>query len=545
MQTTFRFFISLSACFYALPVFAQVLDLGLPAQVATTATGLQTDSTTVNASGVVTSRTLTATSPEACVKGKVASVSVASEKDGVTLVKIENSRKGRATVTWEFDAGASAQIIRNSMLEVVLANVSSTPEVVIAASATVVTSNKGEPTTASTTTGYTGIKLDQRSSRVGKLVVFDLQRSAKKKGPDVSATVIRSLTLQLSSPTACSSLIAVRQARLKPWSNAKGMALVTIHQGRNSNGGGQEGLQSPQASPSPNPSADPCNDPDVIAEMRERDKRRYEESSGCAQQKTSCSGRPDGSYETWISAVTRLPAGAECRNNKCEDAPGVCTYGVCTPPQFEDFMNPWFDVVGDRITETKSSRNGSLDWSCFDYKWIYESKQLCTIQPDELEKAILASMLVGKRCKLPDGTNKGICSNEGLCVPDPSSCESKSNCDVCGDPAEKKICWNNSCVTKEEAKFQLCQTTSPLGGGQGICLPCFAMINRNSDGVCGSSVIAVKPGDRRGFSMEGSPCWRPVMINNEQRGVKGICKNNTCVLNSLQSTPRPTGTPRS
>ena len=152
-------------------------------------------------------------------------------------------------------------------------------------------------------------------------------------------------------------------------------------------------------------------------------------------------------------------------------------------------------------------------------------------------------MLVGKRCKLPDGTNKGICSNEGLCVPDPSSCESKSNCDVCGDPAEKKICWNNSCVTKEEAKFQLCQTTSPLGGGQGICSPCFAMINRNSDGVCGTSVMAVRPGNPRGMSMEGSPCWRPVMINNEQRGVKGICKNNTCVLNSLQSTPRPTGTP--
>jgi hypothetical protein len=537
MHTIARALFSLSACFYTLPALAQVLDVGFPAQAATTATGLVTDLTTVQGSGVVTSRTLTATSLRSCVSGKPSTVTVTSgKKPGTTRWDSSNSKQGEAKITWEFGADFTAQTFKNSSFEIVLLNDSSTPEVVVSASATLVTGRVNGPvaTAPAATIRYTNIRVNQKLSPTGTPVEFDFGKTLRTQ-PNDPSTVIRSLTLQLTSPVVCNSTILVRLAHLKPRSLAKGMDVVSINREGLYPASGRAGMPTPVATPGYNH----CDDPSVIAEMRERDGEYNYMTSGCSEMKTRCRNL-EGSGYVLSSETTDRPEGEKCANNKCDGAPGICNeWAICMPPQFKDFHNPWFEVAGASVVEVRSGKYGSLHWPCFDKKSIDQSKQICTMGPKELEAAVLASMLVGKRCKLPDGSNKGVCSNEGMCIPDPNSCEGKGNCDVCGPPAENRICWNYSCVTKQEAKYQLCQTTSPIGGGQGICLPCFAMIDRNSDGVCS---FGVKAGDSRGFSMEGSICSRPVKVKDETRFIEGRCKNNSCVFNSPPATPTPRAT---
>jgi hypothetical protein len=537
MNTLARALVSLSAFFHTLPVLAQVLDAGFPAQAATTATGLATDSTTVTAKGMVTSRTFTAASLQSCISGRPSAVTVtAGKKAGTTRIDSSNAKEAEAKITWDFGSDFPAQSFKSSSFEIILLNESSIPEVILSASATVALGkgNRSAVTTPAATIRFANIKVNQKLSPTGTAVEFDFSKVLGKQ-LDNPSTTVRSLTLQLASPVACNSTILLRLAHLKPRSLAKGMDVGSINRQGPSPGAERAGTPTPGA----NPGYNYCDDPSVIAEMQRRDSEYNDLSSGCSEMKTSCANLKGGGYA--LSSETKdKPQGEECANNKCDGAPGICSeWSFCMPPQFKDFQNPWFEVAGASVAEVHSSKYGGLHWPCLDKKSIDQSKQICTMTPTELESSVLASMQVGKRCKLPDGSNKGVCSNEGMCVPDVNSCEGKGNCDVCGPPAEKRICWNYSCVTKEEAKYQLCQTTKPIGGGQGICLPCFAMIDRNADGVCS---FGIKAGDPRGFSMEGSTCSRPVKVKDEMRLIEGRCKNNSCVLNSLPVTPTPRAT---
>lgn len=532
MRSFFQSFLLAVTTFCALPAQAQILDQMLTVQAATTSVGRSIDSTTTTSRPgreLWRARSFSATTSQSCAAGKPAGVGIASGGGGITNIDVRNS-KGEVSITWSFGAGIPAAAFPYRAFEVNLVNTSQEAEISVRTVAVLSTN------LTAITIGYPGVRVDRKLSPKGRIVPFKFESAAPEllRSP---STVIRSLTLRLSSPAACDTSFAIQAARFVPQTVDKSKRKTSEQKSRVSPLAG-DSLSSQGSSTSSNgPIKNPCEeDPTVPAQIRECEETRNLFAGECMKWECSCVPERDNkSYFISSSNVltdgdSDLPPGAPCTNKVCGGIPGKCSnYGECLPSQFADYYNHSINIEYDGIGFRRDDPQTSVATDCFDHKKFPEGAQLCNMTVPQVEALFLASMKVGARCRL-DGGKTGVCSHQGQCVLDVNSasyCKDRDDCAPCGQTGN--ICWKSECLSRQDASRKLCESTHTRDGGKGICGQCFARLDVNSVGTCGTGVRAP---DARGVNMDGASCSR----YQDGRAMKGQCQAGSCVLTSSSSS---------
>lgn len=526
--------IVMSLC--ALPAHAQLLDQMLTVQAATTSAGRNSDSSTIAAEqgqGLWSSRTLAAKASQSCVGGTPSVVGIANAGTGITNVDIRNA-KGEVSITWKFGMGIPAARFPYSAFEFNLVNTSRSEEVAVRVVATLATNR------TDITIGYPGVRVSRSLSPQGKSVPVAFEDAAPQllKHP---ATVIRSLTLRLSSPSECDASFAVQLARAASRtldkSKSRGNGKARRASSNVEDGPPAEGTVAVTATPAPNP----CDeDPTVPEQIRACEEKRNFIAAECASWQCRCVPSPDkksyfiSSSSGWSGSDDKT--GKTCTNNLCGGIQGKCSdFGECIPAQFYGYNNPSISVGAEGISYRLNDPQTNLDTDCFDEKKHPQGRQLCDMTIAQVEELFLATMKVGWPCELSNGKT-GVCTNTGQCVPDVNAtyfCRDQVDCTPCG--AKGNICWRRECLSLKEASRKLCEDTHIIGGGRGVCSPCFAMFKINSDGECGTGLLAP---DKRGVSMDGASCER----FRGKEIFKGQCQSGQCVTQPVAS-PSPSASP--
>jgi hypothetical protein len=532
MQSFIRIASLLVTVLCAIPVQAQRLDQMLSVQAATTSVGRNADSTTLAAAqgqGLWSSRTFAAKASQSCVAGSPSAVGLASGGTGITNVDIRNA-KGEVSITWNFGKGIPAARLPFSAFEVDVVNTSQVAEIAVRTVAILSTN------VTDITIGYPGVRVDRKISPHGKVVPFRFE-NASPALLNHPSTVIRSLTLRLSSPVTCDTSFAVQSARFIPRTADKSKSRSSGKASRASANGDDgppvEGTAVVVKTPAPNPCEE---DPTVPDQIRACEERHNFIAAECASWKCTCSLAPDkksyyiSASTGWSGSSSSDPTGKTCTNNVCGGIPGKCSdFGECVPAQFYGYDNPSISVGAEGVSYRLNDPQTTMDSDCFDERKQPQATQLCSMTIAQVEESFLASMTVGAPCEISPGKS-GVCSNFGQCVPDVNAtyfCRDQVDCTPCG--AKGNLCWRRECLSLQEASRKLCEDTSIIGGGRGVCSPCFAMFKINSDGECGTGLMAP---DMRGVSMDGASCIR-------YRGtdtLRGQCLNGQCA-------PRPQASP--
>lgn len=490
-------------------------------QAATTSVGKGADSTTKTSKPgqeLWSSRTFSAKTSQACVVGKPSSVGVANGGAGITSIDIRNA-KGEVSVTWNFGSGIPAARFPYSGVQVVLVNSSGVPEINVGAVAVLSTN------VAPITIGHLGVRVDRNLSPGGRIVPFKFERVSPSllKHP---STIIRSLTLRLSSPAACDTSFTIHSARFVPRTIDKSKSKDSGKVAGVSTREGEASSDQSSSSSSRVPSANPCNDdPSVPAQIKKCEEEHNFIAAECATWECSCLPSADKrGYD--ISASTAVSssdseyiAGKTCTNNVCGGIPGKCDFGDCIPSQFYGYSNPSIGIGVDGVSYHLGDPQTELSWECFDGKNRAKGSQLCDMTVAQVEEQFLASMKVGAPCQISAG-KMGVCSNFGQCVPDVNStyyCKDKVDCTKCGKAGN--LCWKGECLSLQERSRKLCEETHTRDGGQGVCLPCYATFDDKPGLSCGTGVQAPH---RRGVNMDGSKCSRPGIA-------AGRCLGGDCV----------------
>lgn len=535
MRVFFRSALFAIALLWALPARAQLLDQMLTVQAATTSAGKGSDSSTVRAQSAQelwSARTFAVSTSKSCVAEGRSAIGIANSGTGITNIEISNAR-GEARITWSFGSGIPAARFPYSAFEVTLVNTSRVADSKVAIAA-VLTTNVTD-----LRIGYPGVRVDRKLSPAGKVVTFTFDSASPSllKHP---ATIIRSLTLRLSSPTTCDASFAVHSARLVslPTEKSKpkrGGTADRVPTEENDPFGRQSSSSASSSSSTP-PTTNPCDaDPTVPDQIKRCEDEHHFVTSGCSKWECSCLPSADNKSYFIVGASAGWDNGSEemdgktCTNNVCGGVPGTCSEsGECIPSQFYGYNNPSISIGAEGISFWTRRSGTDLTRECFDRRQHPSGKQLCDMTVAQVEQMFLASMKVGAPCPL-SGDKIGICSNTGQCVPDASGayvCKNKVDCSPCGQSGN--ICWKKECISRQDASRKLCETTHLRGGGFGICTQCYAMLKLNPDGVCGTGVLAPDP---RGVSMDGATCSR----YQSNQLLKGQCADGQCVLQSPSS----------
>lgn len=512
---------------------AETLDPFRIAQSATTVVGKGADSTKVSAGKgghEWSTRTFTARATKVCRPSAPSLVGLASAGTGTADGVLMNAH-GKISVTWLFPKSAPVSSLARIELDLVAGKESASVLSDLLFTATLHTQS------AKVSVRRSEYKVSRNTDSTERTISFDFKEAAAALF--ATSEVVRSLTVEVESRSACDVSLGLKTVRSlpSPRLNAKSRGRVGKAEAASDEDDFPVEAGTPVATPTPQ--VNPCDeDPSVPDQIRECEERANLLASGCQEWKCTCSPNfKDNTYRIFSTSSWSGDgsAGASCKNNMCGGAAGRCTeYGRCIPAQFYDWKHPHIGVDADGIVF--KGFDNPLDTGCFEWKKFPTTRQLCSMRPDEVERAVSGSVVVGKQCDLSENS-KGVCDQQGKCVPDPSAdyfCRDKVNCTQCGS-GTGNICWNHKCLTYEEATFKVCESTSFFGGsGRGICGPCMAFFNIK-DGTCSASVISRNPSSRREHdppivSMDGASCRR-----TETRGegaryqYNGRCENGACV----------------
>ena len=509
---------------------AQPVDPFRVAQSVTTAVGKGEDSTKVSAgkgNRTWSTRSFTAQTTKVCRSSKPSFVGLASTGAGTADLVLMNAQ-GKVSITWDFLKGASLSSVEQIEFDVVAGKESASALSDLFFTATLQTGSSQVTVTRTEYNGSTRLPSTERT----------LSFNFKDAAPALfgASDTVRSLTVEVESRSVCEVNIGLQSVRSLSSSRAKARSAGRV--GKAEAAPDDEAVPVEAGTPvaTPTPQVNPCDeDPSVPDQIRWCEERLNFQASGCQEWKCTC--KPNYKKNTYRIFSTSSwsgdgSVGASCKNNMCGGAPGRCSdFGECIPAQFYDWKHSHIGVSADGVVF--SGFDNQVDSDCFDLKKFPTTRQLCSMTPDEVERAVSGSIVVGKQCDLSENS-KGVCDQQGKCVPDPSAdyyCRDKGECTACGDGT--KMCWLGKCLTYEEAEVKVCKDSGRQNVGRGICQQCYVLFTPNKDGTCG---IGVWANDARGVIMDGAACTRTV------NGITsaGTCRGGECVLR--QATPTPVGT---